>query len=224
MNTDFLKTIRGIDDLIKRLLYVEQEALKLNCCFEPFPEVKFFLSELDKAMLMRTKGEQGYLREIEEIIIEKTNGLSELLTRFNYIKKRIEDYREEKSVLLHLKDAFQNSNYYNRGENCSPRITMIAGTIPKEDSERLRRMTFRISKGNSIFDLTPRKDHDIFVFWFSCIGTDYLKKKMMNLVDSMGANRISVPQTNDQLDKRILEIDEKISNNGNVTIQSKIRT
>ena len=174
-----------------------------------------------------------YFDLIENEIGEDEKKLKELLESYKNITEQLDSLIEKKSVfdkssqlmssqqsnLNFQKDSFSSINNqtesietFLKNKNNVPLIpetditdiNFISGVIKAEDSMRLKRMIFRVSRGRAIptfFDLTienktlkTKQEKKIFVILYQGGADDFLVEKILNICDIFNSSRFTIPK------------------------------
>ena len=174
-----------------------------------------------------------YFDLIENEIGEDEKKLKELLESYKNITEQLDSLIEKKSVfdkssqlmssqqsnLNFQKDSFSSINNqtesietFLKNKNNVPLIpetditdlNFISGVLKAEDSMRLKRMIFRVSRGRAIptfFDLTienktlkTKQEKKIFVILYQGGADDFLVEKILNICDIFNSSRFTIPK------------------------------
>jgi len=170
---------------------------------------------------------------IENEIIEDEKKLHDLIESYKNITEQLDSLIEKKSVfdkssqlmssqqsnIIYNRDSFPSINNqtetietFLKNKNTAPLIpetditdvNFISGVLKAEDSMRLKRMIFRVSRGRAIptfFDLTienktlkKKQEKKIFVILYQGGADDFLVQKILNICDMFNSSRFTIPK------------------------------
>ena len=218
--TNLIKRCDEIDRKINQFIIL---ATKFNLSLSKFKNYKDFDFMLTSDIEKSISNNLQYFDYVEHVINEDEKKCNELVNSQVAIKDTLEALIEKKSVyevcLKLIKEGQIDSN------EDSSNLSVIAGVVRTEDLIRMKRMLFRVSKGNvmsTFFDLiedynkfdddcikVPKK---IFVLFFNSSGEEILKSKILKVCDIFQVSRYSIPKST-TLENQINEVNELMFSN-----------
>ena len=222
------------EEAIKKIQYFENICTTYGETIIRYTTYQTFKIDLENDMESIDKRYGStYFDLIENEIGEDEKKLKELLESYKNITEQLDSLIEKKSVfdkssqlmssqqsnLNFQKDSFSSINNqtesietFLKNKNNVPLIpetditdiNFISGVIKAEDSMRLKRMIFRVSRGRAIptfFDLTienktlkTKQEKKIFVILYQGGADDFLVEKILNICDIFNSSRFTIPK------------------------------
>ena len=192
-------TIKRIDEMRKRISEYHQTCKDFNIPFKTFDSFEEFNSFLEKDIKERDKKfGSTYFDLIENEIFENGRRISELVDSHAQIRDDLVTLIEKKHVLLKGSELIRTAGTFVDAKNVSSNeedmiktntlsnLVVLAGTIPVENELKMKRMIFRISRGNAItafYDLEISKDEYLLTSTVRKRGFSYANKKKNVLIE-----------------------------------------
>lgn len=225
----FSNILKRCEEIEVNLKQIEDQMKKFDIHIEKCHDVEEFLKNLSRQMLTRNKAESSLLEEIEAEVEGRTKALLEQATNYETMQKKFVTLIEYKAVLRKtrekLGDGYKARNavmnptldFEKSQEEQQPqidfvkeedfkgsRLNYLAGILDREESQRFKRMVFRITKGNSwtyFEDVKLRANEEVkeeeenlptktvFIVVYQGGALDLLKSKLNKLCESFGASK-----------------------------------
>lgn len=170
----FSNTIKRCEEIELHLKGIEDLMKKFEMPIEKCRDANEFLNNLNRFLLTRNKAENTLLEEIEIEIEAKAKAVHEQANTYEAMQKRFITLVEYKHVLKKTREKL-GENYKARNVVDNPtldfdekkeeepqidymkedtdmkgaKLNYLTGILEREDSQRFKRMVFRITKGNS---------------------------------------------------------------------------
>ena len=172
---NFGEMIKRCDEMKKKISDFNTVCSKFKIPFNNNYSFQEMNAKLEEDMKERDKKlGSTYFDLIENEILENDKKINELVNSHSQLKEDLINIIEKKYVMLKISELVKNNMAYKSfGEsdsesdndgikiNTSTNLVLIAGTIPVENEMKMKRMIFRISKGNAVttfYSLEINKD------------------------------------------------------------------
>eukprot|EP01017_Pseudomicrothorax_dubius_P024049 TRINITY_DN25598_c0_g1_i1.p1 TRINITY_DN25598_c0_g1~~TRINITY_DN25598_c0_g1_i1.p1 ORF type:complete len:260 (-),score=53.42 TRINITY_DN25598_c0_g1_i1:107-886(-) len=146
--------IRRVEELEAKLKIITTEMGRFGIEVKQVRDASWFLSALERHLQGRgQRSESLYFGELEAELETRLASLNEQLRGYNELLKKRNELKEFKEVLSTnrefikaLRGGSAKVSHYNIS---GVGLSVIAGTIEKSDSQRFKRMIFRVTRGNT---------------------------------------------------------------------------
>ena len=226
----FSNILKRCEEIEVNLKQIEDLMRKFNVTVEKCHDCDEFLRNLSRQMTSRNKAESTLLEELEVDVESKGKAIMEQSMNYEAMQKKFITLVEYKAVLRKTREKLGDS-YKARNAVMNPtldfekkeeevekqidfvkeedfkgsRLNYLAGILDREESQRFKRMVFRITKGNSwtyFEDVQLRANEEIkeeeekdmpmktvFIVVYQGGVLDLLKTKLNKLCESFGASK-----------------------------------
>jgi V-type H+-transporting ATPase subunit a len=226
----FSNILKRCEEIEVNLKQIEDLMRKFNVPVEKCHDCDEFLRNLSRQMTSRNKAESTLLEELEVDVESKGKAIMEQSMNYEAMQKKFITLVEYKAVLRKTREKLGDS-YKARNAVMNPtldfekkeeevekqidfvkeedfkgsRLNYLAGILDREESQRFKRMVFRITKGNSwtyFEDVQLRANEEIkeeeekdmpmktvFIVVYQGGVLDLLKTKLNKLCESFGASK-----------------------------------
>ena len=170
---NFGEMIKRCDEMKKKISDFNTVCSKFKIPFNNNFSFQEINAQLEEDMKERDKKlGSTYFDLIENEILENDKKINELVNSHSQLKEDLINIIEKKYVMLKISELVRNNMVYQSfGDsesdddgikiNTSTNLVLIAGTIPVENELKMKRMIFRISRGNAVtafYSLEINKD------------------------------------------------------------------
>lgn len=196
------------------------------------------LVEDEKQMTVLTETYQKITDNLNALIEQKSvyDKISQLMNNSDRPQQtEMSLFNQVNDMGINLIDSASNndipseSHILKHFSSVQSNLSFVSGVINAADANRFKRMIFRVSRGRAIttfFDLiienstlNIKQEKKIFnVFYQSSIMTseDYLKRKILNICDMLGASKYEIPSSLAEMTKSISELNSEINDKRSV--------
>ncbi|CAD8080250.1 unnamed protein product [Paramecium sonneborni] len=248
INRPFANYVKRCDDSIFKLssleLLLKEFKKNLNYC----ENVDTLLDYFQYIQKNRMKPGHTYFDELEQEIELKKLQIQEQSTNLQNLLERVNIITEQQMVLEKAQDilgqsAFQQQKPHNPNDYQQLKFGQLIGVIDKEEEVRFKRIIFRVTKGNAwvqIMDLNNEEVHNsmrksfhlnqdktqqprcLYVIVYPGMEEQSsLKMKLMKVCDSFNRQRIEYPNSLDQLQRRMGELNQQLQEAKNLIEMTK---
>ena len=205
MTKNDLEAKKNYSDMIKRCDEMRKKISEFNhICkdfkvqFNNFSTFQDFNKCLTEDMKARDKKfGSTYFDLIENEILENGRRISELVDSHSQIREDLVTLIEKKHVMVKGSELIRNNSAYGDfGDadsneegiktNSLTNLVLLAGTVPVENELKMKRMIFRVSRGNAItafYSLEINKDEYLLTSTVRQRGFSYANKKKNVLIE-----------------------------------------
>ena len=182
-------------------------------------DIQAFLDPIEKELVLSAGFQKDNQRQISELI-ERGHVLRVTQTvRVSEVAAALEDdadaRRQQNRGLLDDED----DDYKGRGENEDQLRNFIAGVLPVEGVEQMKRMLYRISRGNAlarfqdidaaIVDPASGEEMKKTVFWIVFLG-EQLNTRIRKMCDIIHATIYDTPSTREEAGRILEHLDQEL--------------
>ena len=187
---NFGEMIKRCDEMKKKISDFNTVCSKFNIPFNNNLSFQEINAQLEEDMKERDKKlGSTYFDLIENEILENDKKINELVNSHSQLKEDLINIIEKKYVMLKTSELVRNNMVYQSFGDSEPdddgvkintntNLVLIAGTIPVENELKMKRMIFRISRGNAVttfYSLEINKDEYLL--------TSTIRKRKYSYVD-----------------------------------------
>ncbi|CAG9331985.1 unnamed protein product [Blepharisma stoltei] len=229
VNRTFSAYIRRSEEALRRISFIIQEIhrFKIPLLDPAIPEM--LLEDIDLELEIFKMPEQAFFERVEEELALIENQILTQLRSYEQLLRMANSLIEKKTVLEKAKEIF---GFQGVEENLSL-FAKFAGVINKNESEMLKRMAFRVTRGNCltfIYDLKdeildPKTDEklDQAIFFIVFMGNEEgaVANSLRRICDAMSSLRIEIPGNPNEMDDLLNYLHLEIINNKSIAEKTK---
>lgn len=235
------------------LYFIEKICLKfglvLSLCNEPESFYKILTKRLQTREQEEKKSKHIFSTEIQEIIQNKFEVISEQLQNYNKILLEQEKTIAYYNVLKNVKYVLFKEKYGEENEKLKNKkiqnlkniqMSLLGGLLKNNDVGRLQKIVFRLSRGNTflhVSDFAKENTSSIFnkktcfsefeSFYFLAFQTNNegasLKTKLSKVIDTISSLSFEIPNTEEHFEEAIKSLELTALESENIICQTKLR-
>ena len=195
---NFGEIIKRCDEMRKKISDFINICSQFNIPFNNFTSFLQFNEVLSQDMKERDKKFGAtYFDLIESEILENERKINELVDSHTQLREDLIVLIEKKHVFEKASELIRNNNAYGNFGDANPdddgvktslnsNLVFIAGTVPIENELKMKRMIFRLSRGNAIttfYGLEINKEEYLLTSTVRQRGYSYANKNKNNLIE-----------------------------------------
>ncbi|CAD8075273.1 unnamed protein product [Paramecium primaurelia] len=248
INRPFANYVKRCDDSLFKLscleLLLKEFKKNLNYC----ENVEELLDYFSQVQYDRMKPGHTYFDELESEIEQKKIQIQEQSANLQNLLDRVNIITEQQLVLENAKEIlgqsmFQQQTPHNPNDYQQLKFGQLIGVIEKEEEVRFKRIIFRVTKGNAWVQIKDLNNQEIdnsmrqsfhlnqnntssprclyVIVYPGADESSSLKMKLLKVCDSFNRQRIEYPNSMDELQRKMMELNQQLLEVKNLIEMSK---